>query len=748
MYDGQPDRLESRPRDEDTNEAIRGFVQKLEREAERRVQLRSNIEQRWIDDLRMYHGLYDEKTIQQIKANEGSELFVNLIGPKTDAFAAKMMDLLFPTEDRNWDLRPSPVPEMDRQEEQAQERAQKAKATLQDAQARWADTDPERTPEFFEQADQDRQAAEQELSEMDQLMSDMADIRAEAKTRADMMRDEMDDQLKATNYQAECRDMLEDACKIGTGVMFGPVLSERQHLQWSKGDGGFTLQNAMDMRPGYQRRDPWGFFPDPDARSVQESEGFFYRHLLNKKAMRRLARRPGVDKDALREIIKADAVGGTPQNMSDLYAVTNDHNHSVEGKYQVWEYIGPIEAEELLKLIASYQDTGMAEEVFGSEEIDPLMEIHARIEFCQGEVLSFALHPLESNEPVYSVYNVKKAEVGLFGFGIPYIGRSPQSAFNAAWRAMMDNGRLAIAPQIVINKDVIRPEDNGHNFTLSEGRIWHRVTGEDNAPAFEVYNFPINQEYLGNVIEMARIMLDETTAMPQLAQGEQGTGITKTAQGMALLMNASNVVFRRMVKNWDDDVTIPNIRRLYDFNMQFSEKEHIKGDYEPFALGSSVLLVREMQATNLMQMAINFGDHPEYGAYLDKSEILKEVFKATMVPTAGIIRSEAEVREEAEKAAQQPNPEVELKQQELELRREDIQSRIAIAEMETESRRAVAEFTYQGKMESVAAGLNMKVEELEARLGLEREKIQSSERKLATEAGVAVQTGKHAGGSV
>ncbi|RMD93752.1 MAG: hypothetical protein D6811_04335, partial [Alphaproteobacteria bacterium] len=502
---------------------------------------------------------------------------------------------------------------------------------------------------------------------------------------------------------------------------------------------GYALVQAMDFRPGYKRRDPWGFFPDPEARSVDECEGFFYRHLLTRKELRKLARRPGVDQGAIRRLLRAEPEGDTPTQMADLYSLTGDAAHRGAGKYHVWEYIGPIEADKLAALIRVYDDRELFDEVFGDGEIDPLTEIHARVEFCQGEVISFALHPLESNEPVYTVFNVKKAEVGLFGYGIPYLMRDAQASFNGAWRAMLDNARMAVGPQIVVNTDVITAQDN--SYSLEPFKIWKRVSGEDRVPAFETYEIPMNQSLLGNIVEMSRLMMDEVTSMPQIAQGEQGSQVTKTAQGMALLMNAANVVFRRVVSNFDDDVTIPNIRRLYDFNMQFSDKEEIKGDFEPVALGSSVLMVREMQSQTLMTIAETFARDPEYSQWLNKPELMREIFKALMVVPDNVLRSEREVQEAQSQMQGQTNPEVEIKVEELNLRKAEIEAKREIAQLEAQSRIQVAQLNYQAQMEAKAADLN-------AKLTTEEQRIAANERRLATEVAMAQRTGKSAGGNV
>lgn len=770
MYDDQPqeplERLESRPDEEAINLAIAGIVSDLESEADRRVQMRSGVDSRMIEDLRLYHGKYDERTMKILSDAKQSSAFINLTGPKTDAFAAKLSDLLFPTEGRNWGIQPSPVPEMDRVEGDFETKLVRAQEAAEEARTQY-ETSNSQDPAELAALDAPQQQAMEEVDAIQQAIDDLSDMRAEAKRRANLMQDEMDDQLKSTNYQAQCRDMIEDAVKLGTGVIFGPVLSEKQHLRWKQyegadqetgeASGGFELVNAMDMRPGYQRRDPWGFFPDPDARSVDESEGFYYRHLLTKKELRKLARRPNIDKEAVRRIIKDDPTGTVPQGMSSLYSLTGDQSHRINGKYQLWEYIGPIEADKLQTLTDIYQDQELFDEAFGGAEIDPLTEVHARIEFCQGEVISFALHPLESNEAVYTVFNIKKSEIGLFGFGIPHLMRDPQSSFNGAWRAMMDNSRMAVGPQIIVNTDVITSTDN--NYDLEPFKIWKRISGDERVPAFETYDIPMNQALLGNILDMSRMMMDEVTSMPQIAQGEQGSHVTKTAHGMSILMNATNVVFRRVVRGFDDDVTVPNIRRLYDFNMQFSEKEEIKGDYEPVALGSSVLLVREMQSDTLMSIAKEFGERPEYEQWIDKPELMREIFKVSMVVPDGVMKTERQVRDDAEKTKGQPNPELELKTEELNLKREDMQLKREIAQIEAESRIKVAQLNWEADMEKFAVNANERIEDREMKRQQhddgagDKERAaqiaaESKERALAVEVAMAERTGKNAGGSV
>ncbi|AXU17806.1 hypothetical protein C7W88_00015 [Novosphingobium sp. THN1] len=48
-----------------------------------------------------------------------------------------------------------------------------------------------------------------------------------ARKRRDAMAREIDDQLTEAKYAARCRDVIEDACKVGVGILKGPSSTTR-----------------------------------------------------------------------------------------------------------------------------------------------------------------------------------------------------------------------------------------------------------------------------------------------------------------------------------------------------------------------------------------------------------------------------------------------------------------------------------------------------------------------------------------
>lgn len=686
------------------------IVSRLEREAEDRVMRRNLVEKRWIADLEQYHGEYDQTIEKKLEASDKSQLFINQTRPKTNACAARLSDMLFPTDDNNWGISPTPVPELSRG---AQEAADSAMGAVQQANAALKQGDPAQAEAIAQAGNQLADVGAKMKAEMDA-----------AQKACQSMSDEIEDQLRECNYAIQARDMIDDTCKIGTGVMKGPVASmDRSRRAWEKQDRGFSLTYKENPRPAYYRVDPWSFFPDSDARTVEESESFFERHLMRAKDLRRLAKQPGFSADAIRAVLKQLPSRNLPSYLADLRNITGENQAPTDKMFQVWEYRGPITSEEL---IAIAQNLGREDLANDYAEPDPLMEIQVVIWFCQGELLKFGVHHMDSGESIYSVYNLEKDDSSIWGYGVPSLMRDSQKALNAAWRMMMDNAALASGPQIVINSQHVDPADKKWN--LAPRKVWvKKPTAPAGQPVFETYEINMHQAELANIIMLSKQFIDDETSISTLAQGEQGAHTTQTAQGMAILMNAVNVVFRRFVKNFDDDITVPNIRRLYDWNMQFSPKEYIKGDMEVDARGTSVLLVRELQAQNLMVLA-NMTAHPILGLLLKAAPVVRKLSQSMMILPDEIVKTDEELKQEAAAAAkqgEQPDPEM-LK---LQLQKE-------IAEKENETRIAVANMQRETELVKLAQTSNMDLEQLRGMLMDKREERASKERMFAAEAAI------------
>ena len=694
---------------------LSAIIGRLQREADKRVGQRVNIEKRWLEDLEQIHGRYDEKSRRQFEASGKSQLFVNQTRAKANAMEARLSDMLFPTDDKNWGIEPTPVPEL---AEQARQAAQEAAALVAQAEEMAQQQHPQQAA-MAQRAAQAKKMAAQLKAEID-----------EARRRCKAMESEIEDQLGECRFPLRARDVIRDGVRLGTGVVKGPVLDNaaRRRTQWVKSasEGGaevYEMRPRDSAKPSYHRVDPWHFFPDMDASCIEDSESEFERHLWNKKALRRLARDPNFDREAVRRLLlDVPRPGSAPvQHLSELRSITGNNIESGLELYVGWEYHGSLEYEDMIDLAAAMGDESLAADLESQGE-DPLAEIQVTIWFCQNEVLKLGIHPLDSGDSLYSVFNLEKDDSSIFGYGVPYIMRDPQRALNAGWRMMMDNAGLSTGPQIVINRDTIEPADG--DWRLTPMKIWLRKSsGIPGQPAFETYNIDSHQAENAAIIELSRQFIDDETAIPKIAVGDGSSQVQQTAQGMTILQNAVNVVFRRVVKNWDDDMTNPVITRLYDWNMQFSRKDDIKGDYEVDARGTSVLLVREIQAQNLLLMVGQFAGHPVLGPLTKIAPAYRRLAQSMLLPADEIVMTDDEIEQMAASQPPQPDPEIMKLETQMNIERIKADTAFQVEQMKRDT-----------AMMQLAGQQNITLDKLRADLAQGQADRDSKERIFASEA--------------
>lgn len=693
-------------------EQLQVFGGALAKLASEQSAARSSIEQRWLEDLRQYHGEYSAAESTRIAEAQGSKIFVNITRNKTNAAEARLQDMLFPTDDRNWGIKPTPVPELEMIEP----------GTMMSG--------PDGQPvDAGALAD---------------------DIERRAKDKAWLMQQEIDDKLTEASYNAKSRDAIHDACQLGTGILKGPVVVGRVRKRWNtQSDGTSVVTISEALEPTVERVDPWNFYPDMSARTLDECEFILERRMMTKKQLREFAKLPGVLQGQLRELVKTENVGANIARdfMPELREITGVNSVGEGNKYEIWEYHGPIEKD---KLLAVMESLDREEDRIPPEEFDELDdEVEGVVFFSGRHVLKVVVNGSETGDRPYSAFNWEKDESGIFGFGVPYLMRNTQRIMNAAWRMMMDNAGASVADTTVVNREIVEPADGKWGFAPKKV-YWLRDKTRSVQEAFASFSQPNHQAELASIFMMGRQLADEETNLPLIAQGEQSSNVTKTAHGMSMLMNSANIVLRRAVKNWDDDVTRTLITRFYDWMMQFSGKSEIKGDYAIDARGSGALLVKEKQQENLMVLAGVSANNPEFAIRVDWDGLYREIVKSLEVPANTVMLSDAEVEQKrkhmAEQAKQQPeDPTAQIKMAELQMKQQELEFNAQLKQigiqMEMEQFQARMMQERELKLADIAARENITLAQLQGRIQIEDTKDKTARDKAAAD--VALKRTEH-----
>lgn len=557
-----------------------------------------------------------------------STVVLNITRPYVDAAAARVGDMLLPTDDTPWSIKPTPMPSgiPAALEQQAGPAAPVAMPGGQPEQMTGQPTAmpmPGMPPQGMPAPQQGMPGQEQGAmpgmppmpqkpvaSAAQEWMAKIEAEHAKAKEAAEGATRQIEDWLVQSQWHAEVRKLIEDCARLGTGVLKGPTPRKIKSRMVRNGEAGMELVIEEAIAPESRAVSPWHLYPDPACgECIQDGSYVWEEDTITAKALRDLKGLPGYLGDQIDKVIEQgpDADGRDP---SHSYA---DARVSDGDLYRIWYFHGTAEREDL-----------EAAGVELPEEGD--VSAPCLVTMVNDVVIKAALSPLDSGDFPYDVMPWQRKDGQPWGTGVAMQINTPQRMLTAAARNLMDNAGLSAGPQIVLRREAIRPADG--KWEITPRKIWWVEDGADVQAvnqAFMVVNIPTLQQELNNIIQFAMKMAEDVTGLPMLMQGQANAKVPDTVGGMQLLNNNASTVLRRIARLFDDKVTEPHIRRYYEWLMMYGEDDSIKGDFQIDARGSTALIDRDLQNQSIMQMGA-LVNNPAFG--IDPEKWFAEALKA------------------------------------------------------------------------------------------------------------------------
>lgn len=567
---------------------------------------RTLYEEKWIQDLRQYRGKHDPEVLAGI-APERSKAFIRLTRTKVKSMDARIGDMLFPAnKEPNWSIDVTPDPDL------PQERVKELALR-------------------FMELSEGQEPTDDDIAELE---------KEEAREAMKKMREVMKDQLIESRYQATCRSVIHEANVFGTGVIKGPNHEFKYRKAWKKqqnpqtGQIEHSLTEEEQLLPFFEQVSIWDIYPDMTVTNLEDCEFIFQRHVMGLADLYNLAKRDDFNGERIHEYIAANLEGDSEYKTheTNLRQINEQEVNTQRGrKFEVLEYWGIVDGRELANCGCDIPE----------DQINRVFE--ANVWILGNVTIKAILNPSDTDNRPYKFFYFEKDESSIFGEGIPSIMRDTQVIFNTAVRMMLDNAAITAGPQIEVNLDLLKVK-NGWN-KISPFKVWARTgKGEDSRqPAIRQINIDSHVSELMNLAEMFKQLGDEASAIPSYMHGESDKGVGKTVGGLSMLMGAANITVKDVIKNFDEGVTEPCIRDLYHWNMQYSDKEDIKGDFEVKAVGSSSLVAKEVQATTLTEFAAQTANELD-NPYIKRGELNRHRAQALDIPK-DVVRTEEEYDE-------------------------------------------------------------------------------------------------------
>lgn len=611
----------------DQEGTVTEIVTLLEDKRDTAISNRVETEARWLRDLQQFEGnTIDRMTkgaTDHFSAVRKSPPVVHITRTRTLAIAARIINMLVPSNERSWNIEPTPVPTMIKalkDNTPVMDPSTGREAMIPDESAPAPEPAPPGQPE--------PDKPQRPVTKADLARKEIED----AEKRSDKMRKRMDDQLVECRFNAEQRKAIVDGCKIGTGIIEGPVVAGSfKKARYQVGDM-WVVRMEEEPAPEYKCIDPWNFYPMP-AESITSCDGVFIDQLMTRKELQELRLLPGFDKDMIREILLEDPEHSEKYSNS-LVSRANITGETVptDTRYSVWKYTGTLDGDDLEQL-----GIDVDEEL---DIVDPIVEAW----FCNTRLMKIKRHALEGGFRLpYYVWNYEESETSMFGYGVPYFMRDSDRVIQSTWHMILHNSAISAGPMLVRHKGAIEPA-NGSEEITGGLKQWFFTSDEGTIKdAFELFHIDARIEELTAVHELARKNADEELAFPALAQGEP-TEAVKTSSGLAMLMNASNVVQRRIAQSYDDDILEPAIVALYDYNMIYLEDNDSKGDMKVKPMGATKLVVKDMQTQHLLVIA-DITTNDRFAPYMKDDKLLRAILKAAEVDVDELMKSDDEMQD-------------------------------------------------------------------------------------------------------
>lgn len=510
--------------------------------------------------------------------------------------------------------------------------------------------------------------------------------------KARAMEKVIESQLEHCTYGKKCRHAIEDRVILGVGVVKGPVNTGKLYNQYEPNPADPTMWLAAisnDKYPSIEYVNPWFFYPDDTVNNFDMAGDTIEVHPKSAFDLKRLAQHPGFDADQVKLALESKPADYMTSTCSEYSSITSSNPFLFEDKYIVLEYHGPITADQLgaLGIEPSY------------EAIDD--EYYGEVWTCNGKVLRIELENIEASfELPYAVSVWLKDPASWAGFGAPQLMKDAQRVAKETWRMILDNASASSGPQVAMHKHFVEPADN--KWEIEPRKVWYMTDSQvDVEKAIKFFNVPNVVGDLMPVLDAARTFAEEESSTPMISAGMQGGGSMDSATGAMLLERNATTILDFLSEEWDDNVTEKVIRGFWAWNMQYNPDPSIKGNYSIDVRTSTEYKNKQQYLRDIERLSMESKQDPELAMVLNKANLVRARLSMMHLPSQDIVRSEEEVAQLQQQAAQQPNPtmiELQIKQKEVEMKAAELELKKMTLAFEVKQQQQREQWEHEEKM--------------------------------------------------
>jgi hypothetical protein len=583
---------------------------------------------RLIDALRAFNGQYSPTKMQEVMKFGGSQVYARLTAQKCRAASSLLRDIYLGS-DRPWSIKPPADPDV------PPEIVQKIDALMaQEQQMVMQTTGQQPKPEEI----QTRRTA---------LLASAAEAaKKKATQQSKVSENRVEEFLIEGGFYHALAEFLVDLPIFPFAVLKGPMVKIVPEIKWPPGGGKPTVAQMPKMF--WSRVSPFDIWWTPGVADIAHAN-VIEKSRLTRAEINDLLDLPGFNQDEVRAVLEEYGRGG----LYDNWDTTDAERAVLESRENpAWNRSGLITQMEFHgnvqgRVLQEYGMPGVSDE---------LRDYRIDAYVIGSHVIKANLSPSPRSRHNYFITSFEKVPGTPIGNGLVDMIADLQDVANATLRSLVNNVSIASGPQVVINDDRARPEENTDD--LYPWKRWHVTNdpvGNNAKPPVEFYQPQSNAQDLLTVFKAFVDLSDDVSAIPKYIGGQPGGGAGRTASGLAMLMGNASKILQTVAANVDRDVFEVALQQLADLVLLSDTTGILTGEEDIYVQGVNVAVQRETQRQRQLEFLQNTNNPVDIDimGMKGRGSVLRSVSQTIGLDGEDVVPSDEELIKKQEAKEQQ-----------------------------------------------------------------------------------------------
>jgi hypothetical protein len=542
-------------------------------------QAKQEVENKLIEILRQIKGEYEADKLAAISSFGGSTDFIRITSQKVRDVESWITDIINPYGDRTWEIEPTPISDIPDEVLNIMRTRLRTRLMQQAVQQ----TEVQGTEFSAEQLQQTMEIVEKKVVRMMKKK-----VQALARQKSTNMRIKILDQYEEGGWNTAFRACITDLSRLKSCVMKGPVFKKIPRLRWEHEGGRSIPVITFEAIPTFSRVSPFDWYPAPKSSNVHQGDAIEVEHLAPID-IQRMVGVPGYKDDVINKIIR-ELPNGFKENVSiesqrqDLEKDNTISDPMAENTYDMINFWGIVPGSLLIKAgVTKFREVDVVSSKYYSVNVKT---INDQI------IKEPTINPDPLGHKPYSVTSFIKNNDSQWGDCPAELMTDIQSIANASVRALVNNIAITSGPLTEMDQDRLAPGETGEIWPWKRIMTTNKKMQEGKAVNF--YQAKLLAAELLGVYEKFKKEADEIV-VPSFGRTDVG-GAGRTSSGLSMIMGAAARNIKLAVLNIDEDIVMPMLHRIFNFNMLFLDDDSIKGDIRIRARGTGGVIAKEQLA--------------------------------------------------------------------------------------------------------------------------------------------------------